>query len=144
MPIVALSQNDRKILARTGPAILVEIHLPQAARTALQKNGHKPPFERAEALIDTGASGTCIDNGIAKRLGLVARDRMVVLTPGGPCHQLRYDAALFLPALQLWRELPVLGAHLAPQPHHALIGRDILSMGTLVYSGWRGGFEFCV
>ena len=102
------------------------------------------PHEKAEGLIDTGAGCSGIDNEIAKQLKLIHHDVATVLTPSGPCRQLRYDAVLHIPALNFRRELPILGMSLAPQQHHVLIGRDILASGTLVYSGWKGTFEFCV
>lgn len=144
MPIVSRSQNDRNALARSGPALLVEIRPPKAAREIVEETQPTPPVEKTAALIDTGAGCTSIDSGVARRLGLIARDKITVHTAGGVVHQMLYDAALSIPALGFSRELPVLGAALSSQPHHVLIGRDILSFGTLVYSGWRGGFEFCV
>ena len=144
MPIISRSQNDREALVRNGPTLLVEILPPKEARVLVEKAGKAAPIEKAGALIDTGAGRTSIDSGIAQRLGLIPRDKIVVHTAGGIVHQMLYDATLLIPALGFSRELPVFGAPLASQSFHVLIGRDLLACGTLVYSGWKGGFEFCV
>lgn len=144
MTIVSRSRNDRPALAKSGACLLMEISPPMKIVSMLKEQGQKIPVEKTEALIDTGASLSCIDSGIAKRLGLIPRSATPVNTAGGTVVQVLYDATLRMPELGISRELPVLGASLESPPQQALIGRDILSMGTLIYSGWRGGFEFCV
>ena len=144
MPIIGLQQSGGKALVRNGPSLSVRIHPLKPARLLLEKKGRQAPIEEAFAVIDTGAGCTCIDEGIARRLNLTPRDEVTVHTAGGAFRQSLYDIEIHIPSLGLWRELPVLGSSLAPQPHLVLLGRDILALGTLVYSGWKGSFEFCV
>ena len=144
MPIAGRGQNDRDALIRNGALILAEIRPPEMERMKLEKDGRQIPVERVSALIDTGAEHTCIDDEAAVRLGLVPSEMLTLDTAGGRVNRLVYNAALFIPEMRMWREQLVFGVPLGRQPYLALIGRDILSLGTLVYSGWKGGFEFCV
>jgi hypothetical protein len=58
-----------------SPIIDLFVGVSQQRRDALLAVGRSiPNFQRARALIDTGASGTCIDPTILKPLGLTATE----------------------------------------------------------------------
>lgn len=126
-----------------GPTVKVTITLPSSVVADFHAKGIPIPSEHnLLALIDTGASNTSIDVSIASKLSLIARDERTVLTPSGESKQELFDVAVVIPALHpTFRfELQVLGANLGKQPYQVLIGRDILSLMTLVYHGWDNSY----
>jgi hypothetical protein len=70
-------------LQNVGPIIEVVIFPPQPVFNKLRQEGKTPPDKKLIALIDTGASRSCIDDPIANELGLIARDVVRVQTPSG-------------------------------------------------------------
>lgn len=97
------------------------------------------------ALIDTGCNNTCIDYSVASDLNLIPHDEQVIFTPSGKSNQFLYDATFFF---QITGDMPfnlqVCGANLAEQPYDALIGRDFLSLGILIYNGKANRWDFCI
>lgn len=84
-----------------GPTIEVVIVPPQPVIDDLKLKGQTNiPGQKALALIDTGASCTCIDKTIALALGLVSHDIRKVQTAGGEDMQCLYDAGIILPLAQ--------------------------------------------
>lgn len=144
MPVVGQDQGGATLLRRRGAEVGARIYSLQAARELRGRNSDAAPFVEVRALLDTGASGSAVDVSVGRRLNLSRRDFAIVSTPAGVSRRVQYEILLHIPQLELWRELRVFEVELAPQPHLALLGRDILSLGTLIYSGWKGGFEFCV
>ncbi len=126
----------------------VRIGVSQPRKDALQKAGQVvPPDAIIRALVDTGASCTCVDPDILKQLQLTPKGKAPTHTPstgGVAVEQDVYDVSLSLihpHSLSLTlRVLPVLSAHLSVQGIHALIGRDILDRCLLVYDGDTGIF----
>ena len=127
-----------------GPIIEVEISASRAYRELAEKSGLKSPAAtRVRALIDTGASFTCLDAAIFARLNLQPTGTIAVLTPStGAIPQLlnQYDIDLRfahspIQAGSTIENLPVVEAHLSAQGIEALIGRDILSRCLFVYDG---------
>ena len=97
------------------------------------------------ALVDTGASGTCIDPSVLIALGLTPTGSVQVNTPstgGMPHTAAQYDIAVIVPpanpshpALML-PSVPVIASELLQlQGFHALIGRDVLSDCVLHHNG---------
>jgi predicted aspartyl protease len=82
------------------------------------------------ALIDTGATHTCISPRIVKELGLVPFDEGLIITPDTPpdmtCF---YKVRLELPNVGFDMNVPVL-PNFEP-PHDVLIGRTLLNRGRL-------------
>jgi len=121
-----------------GPRSPVEVGLPDALAQAVAMQGTVIPTPQVGwSLIDTGASNTCIDVGVATALGLPIINRVTVQTPAGPTQQNVFAAKLSFPGA----DLPVLsfieacGAELINQGIVALIGRDFLENKTLIYDG---------
>jgi len=131
-------------LSAAGPllAVMVGVSAPRAA--ALQRVGMVPPqYVRGTFLIDTGASGTCLDPNFVRSLGLVSTGSVSIQTPstaGNPVSCNQYDVSIFIPdhigqGGFFIGALPVIETPLASQGIEGLIGRDVIDRCTLVYNG---------
>jgi hypothetical protein len=136
-----------------GPIVNAHIGVSDARRAALVTAQQPiPPLIPIRALIDTGASCTCLDPSVVQRLGIPATGNVAVNTPstGSTPHSAnQYDVALIIPPSGpgqpplVFGTIPVVAAELlAAQSIHALIGRDILSRCIFHYNGAaaQGGF----
>lgn len=116
----------------------------QARNTALQLAKQRIPTpEKIRALLDTGASCTCIDPSVLKALGIPPTGNVLLNTPstGSEPHTANvYDVSLAIPGATS----PPLFLHtiaiaetelLAKQGFHALIGRDVLENCVFHYNG---------
>ena len=107
-----------------------------------------PPAQTVRALIDTGASCTCIDPQVFQALALQATGSTAVLTPSTgskPAQALTYDVGLMIANGShqplFIANMPVLESELLlGQGFHALIGRDVLSGCIFTYNGSIGLF----
>lgn len=126
-----------------GPMADAYVGVSQPRAQALQQAGQAVPGpQQVRVLIDTGASGCCVDPVVLTALGLTPTGQIPVnsATSGATpvmCDQ--YDVGLIIP--------PPTGPFVAPtipvtahqlllaQGFHALIGRDVLSRCVLVYNG---------
>jgi hypothetical protein len=112
-----------------------------AALTAAGQSAPKPVPIRA--LVDTGASSTCVDPSVLAALSLTPTGIVLLSTPstGGTPHQAeQFDVALIIPApagpALVFRTMPVVASELlASQGFHALMGRDILDQCLFSYNG---------
>ena len=139
MPFLTSRGNNLRF---SGPIIEVVIVPPQPVAEQLRKEGKPVPTIKAVALIDTGASSTCINQNIVDALNLIAFDTQKVLTAGGPSEQLLYDVGVVLPISQpnvLSVQAPC--ADLSGQPFQVLLGRDVLSMCSIFYNGPDNSFS---
>jgi hypothetical protein len=134
---------------RLGPVLTALLGVSQAKREALQTAGQAiPPIIPMRALVDTGASATCIEAGLLARLGLTPTGNILVHTPttgqtAAPADQ--YDVSLLIPAVHgaplFHRPAVAVTAHdFTAHGIHALIGRDILGDCLLVYNGTQKTF----
>ncbi len=113
-----------------------------AVEKALKKAGEPIP-EPAElaALIDTGATGSVIQQGVADRLGLKPIGVIKIHTASSRdvrCYQ--YAVRLLFPN-NVVVEGTVIEAPLAGQNIQVLIGRDVLAHAVLVYIGYSNLFS---
>lgn len=99
------------------------------------------------ALIDTGASCTCVDPAKIAPLGLTPTGNIPILTPSTgstPHFANQYDVALVIggptasSAPHVVDTVAITESHLAIQGIDALIGRDILKDCLLTYNGSTG------
>lgn len=103
---------------------------------------------RIRGLIDTGASGTCVDPSVLTALGLTPTGSTLCHTPSTgsqPQQKDLYDVLLAIPAPKgspfVVPTLAVMTSELlAAQGFHALIGRDVLSHCILTYNGTANFF----
>lgn len=126
-----------------GPIIEIIIFPPAPVFHQLKVDKKIIPSKKVIALIDTGATSSCINDAIAQELNLIIRNVINVGTPAGVTSQPTYDVGFALPNLTQQNILPmqVLGADLSGQPYQALLGRDILRMCTFVYNGWDNSYQ---
>jgi len=109
-----------------------------------------PQIVSIRALIDTGASVTCVDPSVMISLQLTPTGKIPIHTPStknDPVEHDQYDVSLFVPAVTdtqpplVLHILPVVCAELLiPQGFHALIGRDVLRQCLFSYNGSAGHF----
>ena len=99
-----------------------------------------PAPVQLQAMIDTGATSTVIQQGIASKLGLKPVGVAHITTPsstGVPCFE--YAVRYLLPNNVVVNGV-VIEAPLEGQQIQALIGRDVLAHGVLVYIGYMGSY----
>ncbi len=132
-----------------GPILNALVAVSQARATALTAAGREVPNAvPVFALVDTGASCTCVDPSVLENLRLTPTGNVSVNTPstGATPHSAdQYDVALIIPAANgpalVFQTIPVVSSDLfQAQGFHALIGRDILNRCVLVYNGNMGQF----
>jgi len=108
-----------------------------------------PDFEEVRALIDTGASCTCVDPSVLRKLGLSPTGQVGVYTPSTsstvPHEADQYDISVHIPAPDhapplVFQNLPVIGAELSHQGYDLLIGRDILNACLFIYDARCSAF----
>jgi predicted aspartyl protease len=133
--------------AAGGPLIDVLVGVSQPRRQAMQSAGLPIPQQiQMRALIDTGASGTCVDPCIIKSLGLTPSGSVPIHTPstnGVALVYSQYDISLALhhaKGTYHFHSLPVIEASLTSQGIQALIGRDVLEECLFIYDGASGSY----
>jgi len=131
-------------LQLAGAAISVEIAVPSVLAQRLAERGEPVPAPRVgQALIDTGASLTAVDEDALKALGLQPTGRIRLATPSqadGPASI--YPVRMTFPqtAISVARDgLSVAGVILRHQGYVALLGRNLLARAVFTYNG-PGGF----
>jgi hypothetical protein len=133
----------------------VSVGVSEARRVTLLAQNLVPPSPVSGTfLVDTGASGTCMDSSLIGALGIPPSGCVDVQTPttdGVPLTRDQYDVSIYVPNVKRldpanWspgfviNALPVLGTSLKSQGIDGLIGRDILSMCVLIYNPMAGIF----
>ena len=129
-----------------GPVLNALIGVSQArAEMLTKKNQPVPNAVPIRALVDTGASCTCIDPVVFAALGLTPTGSVAMFTPstGATPHQAdQYDVSLLIPPAAPTDYPFILGtlqvtaaSDLNVQGIQALIGRDILTGCVLTYNG---------
>jgi hypothetical protein len=140
-------------ISPNGPILQALIGVSEPRRAALaEANQVVPKPVLIRALMDTGASCTCVDPTVLRDgLHLTPTGSVPVNTPstGTTPHEAeQYDVALVIPpaapgqSLLVFETIPVVcSALLDAQGFHALIGRDILERCIFIYNGTVGSFS---
>ena len=138
-------------LLRTGPVLPVEIAIPSAlSRFLSAKNQRIPAPVGGFALIDTGATRSCVDSQVISSLGVNPIGIANLGTARGRSQHHLYPAKFSFPAIKFEVEFgSVVGVDLSGQGVGnrqiiALIGRDVLSRCILIYHGTRGSFSLAL
>lgn len=128
-------------LYQTGPIVDVGIWISQDAETAIKVAGDHPvhPID-AVALIDTGATGSVLQKGIADRLQLKPVGITYINTPSSSNVRCPEYAIRFLFRNNVVFETTAIEAPLQGQPIQCLIGRDVLAQSVLIYVGYTNTF----
>lgn len=134
--------------------ILIGVSAPRA-KLLREKKLIVPGRVKARALVDTGASGTMIDEEIVKAPGIPPSGAARAHTPSTrdkPIEILTYDVEL---TLDMWEfgdgksvqrhfsAIPVVTTDFSKQKGNveALLGRDILSEAILIFNGYEQRFS---
>jgi hypothetical protein len=148
-----------QLLMVKGPTIAVEIGFNaglfdsdpakvQQTIVAVNAAPHPPPVpaQLVEALIDTGAFDSAIDEDLAKQLQLPLVDHQDGSGIGGKEKFDVYLGYIRIAALGFVQYGRFLGVRLqaGQQPHRALLGRTLLQRMILVYDGRDGSCRLAV
>lgn len=138
-------------MIRNGPLIAIDVADPglvtqpaaPAAPVVPQAAANTPLIIPGFGLIDTGASGTVIDNDAAARLGLVARGVADGFGVNGAYQCEQFAIAWRIRNTQGFQTIGVTSAplHLQNADLLMLIGRDVLDNCILVFNGPAGAFS---
>jgi predicted aspartyl protease len=128
-------------LQDTGAILEARIDVTDEERASIASSGrlvHGPVD--ILAVVDTGASNTVVQIGLAQSLGLEPIGTRLMNTPSSSRFEcLEYNVRIVLPN-DVGFQLPVLEAPLEDQNIQCMIGRDILSQAVLVYIGYNNQF----
>ncbi len=138
-------------LLRTGPVLPLEIAIPSALSKFLSANNQRIPAPVGGfALIDTGATRSCVDSQVISSLGVNPIGIANLGTASGRSQHHLYPAKFSFPAIKFEVEFgSVVGVDLSGQGVGnmqiiALIGRDVLSRCILIYHGTKGSFSLAL
>ena len=145
MPTTSVGFNDDgnplgpDALVRYGPTLYVQIGFDATFRPGDAARPNLPEI-RLPALVDTGATDSCIDAALGARLGLPVVDQGVVAGVQGASRVDMHLAQIYVPDLNCTVYGRFHGVRLSDggQPHSALIGRTFLRSFTMVYEGRTG------
>jgi hypothetical protein len=146
MPVI------QKALDALGHAVVPLAFYPSAPRLqALQAAGlPSPPPHLCNGMLDTGASVTVIDPRVRHALGLTPYRIRPITVPSHPVavYALWYKVDLLIcdpkGGLTNGLRVPMLSVVETPLSHtntDVLVGCDVLSLCTFVYSGQAGSFS---
>ncbi|HET6883282.1 MAG TPA: aspartyl protease family protein [Pirellulales bacterium] len=134
-------------IPQDGPLVNIAIGTSSARMQALRAAGASVPTPAScRGLVDTGASVSAIDRQIAQQLGLAPTGFTLIHTPSTgvqPHVAAQFDISLaIMMDNQHLHMLPVsflvIESDLSTQGFGALIGRDVLALGLLMYHGHAG------
>lgn len=154
MPIISLQATKKQqggdsepapeLLAVQGPVIPVVLSVLDETSKALMESKQKPPDPiNGFALIDTGATSTCVDRDSARRAFLPTRGVANMASASHP----ENEAELFAGKIVLHNTVAInvpnaMGVNLSGFPGLiALIGRDTLQNCVMVYNGRTGSID---
>lgn len=130
-----------------GPMVELYVGVSRPRREALEDAKQQVPQPiKIRGLVDTGASGTCVDSQALSSLGLSPTGQVPIHTPstgGTPTLRPQYDVSITLshPDISMTMgEMPVIESQLSMQGIQALIGRDVLRQCLFVYNGEEDQF----
>jgi hypothetical protein len=146
MPMIRCGFDDtpngpsgQQHLVTWGPTLLVDIGFDPNFRAGVL-NVPVPGVRGLHALVDTGATESCIDSLLAAQLNLPIVDRRPIGGVHGSQEVNMHLAQVHIPALPFTIYGAFAGVHLRAggQAHSALIGRTFLQSFTLTYNGRTG------
>ncbi|MBI3485737.1 hypothetical protein HY025_02220 [Candidatus Daviesbacteria bacterium] len=139
-------QLGPNILAACGPILTVEISIPTSlAEVYTKENKQIPQPKIGWALIDTGATKTCVDDDVLTQLGVNPIDRTSIHGSSGKHEVNIFPAHMRFPTIPNFEldfssaiGVNIQAQQVGGQPIIALLGRDILSRCLFVYNGPLG------
>ena len=128
------------LLVQLGPTLLVDIGLKSRSGA-----GELPdlPAKGIKALIDTGAGGDCIDDDLARSLGLQISDEGTISGIGGRHQAFIYTARLYIPSAGrlLFQQFTGVRLRQGDQYQQVILGRSFLRQYRMTYHGAEGSVE---
>jgi len=128
-----------------GPVVDIKVTVSKTLEATLRAEKKDIPNPiPVKAMIDTGATFSVIQVGLAKKLGLNPIGTATAQTPSTSTtgvQAYKYNLALFFPNL-VTVEVNAVEMPLKGQNIQCLVGRDVLSLGVLVYTGYINQFTF--
>ena len=153
MPIITHpSSNDDNAeeLQKNGAITDVEVHTSVLLTKLLKKKKKPIPKSiKGTALFDTGATHTCIDNSVIRKLKIKPSHYIKVATPTGIVNAPVFRVMLHLPLIRISLDFNrAVGVDLSKvavkdQKLFVLIGRDVLARCIFIYNGHTGRYTFC-
>ena len=143
----AISISPQIALMQRGPIVQVTIGIEEnIAQQLLTQGTPLPQPVPGVALIDTGATSTCIDEAIAQQLNLPVIDVVSIASAShAASKQNVYPALIEVVGIPIkFNALRAIGVPLASQEIQVLIGRDLLQFCTLFYNGLIGSFTLSI
>lgn len=140
MPHIDCGFSDNiELLVHFGPSLLVQIGFDSNYRPTANSIPNLPN-NTYPALIDTGASTSCIDSVVADALKLPIINEQSVSGVHGPGKVNVHLAQIHIPQFRFTMYGAFCGVHLnaGGQPHKALLGRTFLRYMKMVYDGDTG------
>lgn len=133
------SGSGSELLTLLGPTLIVDIGFDPKfnAKTSMIPT---PGIKGIKALVDTGASESCIDNLLAAQLNLPIVDRRPISGSSGSHMANMYLAQIHVPSLKfnIYGVFAGVDLKAGGQIHSALIGRTFLQSFTMIYEGQTG------
>ena len=128
-----------ELLTFYGPTLLVNIGF-DPDHIYPSRTPPEPGVTGVNALVDTGASESCIDSVLAAQLKLPTVDRRDLAGAHGAEKVNIHLAQIIVPSLRFTIYGTFAGVHLKAggMAHQALIGRTFLRNVTMVYEGLTG------
>jgi hypothetical protein len=139
--------HPKVALQNVGPSVQVILVPLEAQLRSIADNGGTPPQPvSGRALIDTGASITCVDAEAARQAGLamVGTGTMTSATHANEVVPVFAGRLTIEPASITVNSNRAFGPNLKNQGLIALIGRDLLANCVLVYNGPDGSFSLSI
>ena len=136
-----IQYNPKAILESRGPVVQVSLSLAEPLAEQLLLKGEMIPEPIAGfALIDTGASSTCIDEVTAQKLGLPVVDRIKIASASHDAMEMNaYPTMIsFISAPIKINATRAIGVNLNNQGIIVLLGRDMLRKFIMFYNGPSG------
>ena len=135
--------SGREQLTVWGPTLKVDIGIDPNYKPGPPWAAPTPGISGIDALVDTGAGESCIDNLLAGQLNLPIVDRRPISGVHGAHIVNMYLAQIHVPSLAFTIYGAFAGVDLAAggQVHKALIGRTFLQNFTMLYVGPSGSVK---
>jgi predicted aspartyl protease len=131
------------LLVQWGPTLYIDIGFDPNYRYS--PGGPIPisAIQGLRALVDTGATESCVDSTLAGMLNLPIVDKRVTAGAHGAKEVSMHLAQIHIPSLQftIYGAFAAVDLHAGGQVHSALLGRTFLQRFKMVYGGNTGSVE---
>ena len=126
-------------LCANGPTLFIDMGF-DAAYDPTKADVPQPTVQQIPALVDTGASASCIDDNLARELKLPLVDEQPMGALSGEYKANVYMAQAHIPVFGTTHYGRLIGVEMvkAGFAQKALLGRDFLRDHIMIYDGIRG------